>query len=168
MLRVAVKTRPPDDKPPALLAHAICSACRSGRQVILSCTSNWTPAGGVDYYANATGISRPCREKRLFYCAVQLDTSGLVLPHVPKSRACRPRPLPHHLPHAPPLPAPGLDHNAFFSSPAPKALFKKYIAAIVGRKNTITGRAYSQDPTIMWEAPAGALLGCLMQGELTP
>lgn len=95
--------------------------------------------------------------KRLIYCTVQLDASGSVLLHVQNSRACRLRPLPHHLPHAPPPPAPGLDHNAFFSSPAPKALFKKYIAAIVGRKNTITGRAYSEDPTVMWEAAAGAL-----------
>ncbi|KAL4437982.1 hypothetical protein ABPG77_004203 [Micractinium sp. CCAP 211/92] len=82
------------------LDYFLSEAGKRGLKVILSCTSNWTPAGGVDYYANATG----------------------------------------------------LDHNAFFSSPAPKALFKKYIAAIVGRKSTITGRAYSEDPTIMaWD-----------------
>lgn len=50
-----------------------------------------------------------------------------------------------------------MDHNAFFSSPAPKALFKKYVAAIIGRQNTITGRAYSEDPTIMSEPWEGAL-----------
>lgn len=30
----------------------------AARQVILSFTSNWTPEGGVDYYANATGAAR--------------------------------------------------------------------------------------------------------------
>ncbi|KAL4425642.1 hypothetical protein ABPG75_009658 [Micractinium tetrahymenae] len=82
------------------LDYFLSEAGRRGLKVILSFTSNWTPAGGVDYYANATGM----------------------------------------------------DHNGFFSAPAPKSLFKKYIAAIVGRKNTITGRTYSEDPTIMaWD-----------------
>jgi hypothetical protein len=42
-----------------------------------------------------------------------------------------------------------VQHNAFFSNPATKSLFKQYISAIVTRKNTITGRANRDDPTIM-------------------
>ncbi len=48
----------------------------------------------------------------------------------------------------PPL-ASGVDHNAFFSKPATKALFQQYVSAIT-RTNTITGRANRDDPTIMW------------------
>jgi len=42
-----------------------------------------------------------------------------------------------------------VDHNAFFSNPATKKLFKQYVHTVVTRQNTITGRAYSADPTIM-------------------
>jgi mannan endo-1,4-beta-mannosidase len=40
-------------------------------------------------------------------------------------------------------------HNDFFTNPATKSLFKDYIRVIVTRTNTITGRTYSNDPTIM-------------------
>jgi mannan endo-1,4-beta-mannosidase len=46
-------------------------------------------------------------------------------------------------------PASGVDHNAFFSKPATKALFQQYVSAIITRTNTITGRANRDDPTIM-------------------
>lgn len=66
-------------------------------QVILSFASNWTPAGGVDFYAKSAGVS----------------------------------------------------HNDFFTSDAAKSLYKKYVKAIIQRKNSITGFTYSEDPTIM-------------------
>lgn len=51
----------------------------------------------------------------------------------------------------------GVDHNAFFSAAAPKALFKDYMRAIITRTNTITGRALRDDPTIMWVSAGGAV-----------
>lgn len=46
------------------------------------------------------------------------------------------------------MPAGGT-HNDFFTSPATKVLFRDYVAAIVGRVNTITGRPNRDDPAIM-------------------
>lgn len=45
--------------------------------------------------------------------------------------------------------ATGASHNDFFTAPAPKALFKDYVKAIVTRTNTIIGLKYSDDATIM-------------------
>jgi mannan endo-1,4-beta-mannosidase len=39
------------------LDYALVQARERGLKVILSFASNWTPAGGVDFYANATGVS---------------------------------------------------------------------------------------------------------------
>lgn len=54
-------------------------------------------------------------------------------------------PATHPLPR---MPAGGT-HNDFFTSPATKVLFRDYVAAIVGRVNTITGRPNRDDPAIM-------------------
>ncbi|PRW59651.1 nitrilase 2 isoform A [Chlorella sorokiniana] len=82
------------------LDYLLAEAGARGLKVILSFTSNWTPMGGVDQFANMTGGS----------------------------------------------------HNDFFSKEAPKALFKDFVRTIVTRTNTITGRRYSEDPTIMaWD-----------------
>lgn len=40
-------------------------------------------------------------------------------------------------------------HQEFFTNPAVKALYKKHIAFMAGRVNSINGRKYSEDPTIM-------------------
>ena len=82
---------------------------------------------------------------------------------------CRRRPV-HHPPlpamlqvtllcpaALPPRPAAGTTHNEFFTAAAPKALFKYYAWAVVGRTSTITGRTYKDDPTIM--AWVGAAAG---------
>lgn len=75
-------------------------ARKRGLKLILSFTSNWTPTGGVDEYANMTGTQ----------------------------------------------------HNDFFSNPATMALYQDYLKTIVTRTNTINGRAYKDDPTIMaWD-----------------
>ncbi len=43
-------------------------------------------------------------------------------------------------------------HDDFYSDPEARALFKAYIAYVLNRKNTYTGRYYKDDPTIlMWE-----------------
>ncbi|MED6109868.1 hypothetical protein PIB30_037526 [Stylosanthes scabra] len=44
------------------------------------------------------------------------------------------------------------DEDEFFSNPIAKQYYKNHIKAVVGRRNTITGVAYQDDPTIFaWE-----------------
>ena len=40
-------------------------------------------------------------------------------------------------------------HEDFFSKPAPMQLYKNSVQKIIGRVNTISGRMYRDDPTIM-------------------
>lgn len=79
------------------LDYVVNEAYKRGIKLILSFTSNWTPAGGVDFYAEAVGGT----------------------------------------------------HNDFFTNEGAKNLYKKYMAAVLQRKNTLTGRTYSDEPTIM-------------------
>ena len=49
-----------------------------------------------------------------------------------------------------PRPLPGLqDHEQFYTDAACKKLYKDTAAAIIGRVNSINGRCYRDDPTIM-------------------
>lgn len=41
------------------------------------------------------------------------------------------------------------EHEQFFTEPACKQLYKDSAAAIIGRVNSINGRRYRDDPTIM-------------------
>ena len=50
-------------------------------------------------------------------------------------------------------------HQDFFTNSAVKALYKKHIAFVTGRTNSINGRKYSEDATIMaWCVIAAALI----------
>ena len=50
-------------------------------------------------------------------------------------------------------------HQDFFTNSAVKALYKKHIAFVTGRTNSINGRKYSDDATIMaWCVIAAALI----------
>lgn len=40
-------------------------------------------------------------------------------------------------------------HSLFFNDSGAKAIYKDYVRAIITRKNTVNGRLYSHDPTIM-------------------
>ncbi len=40
-------------------------------------------------------------------------------------------------------------HEDFFSDPMPMQIYKESVQAIIGRINTINGRMYRDDPTIM-------------------
>lgn len=42
----------------------------------------------------------------------------------------------------------GGSHEAFFSDPRAKALYKGHVAAVLGRVNSLSGRRYADDPTI--------------------
>jgi mannan endo-1,4-beta-mannosidase len=43
-------------------------------------------------------------------------------------------------------------HHEFYTAPEVKQAFKDYIAHLVGRKNTVNGRLYREDPTVFsWE-----------------
>ena len=42
-----------------------------------------------------------------------------------------------------------MSHNDFFTAAGTKELFRDYVRAVVTRVNTITGRTYREDPTIM-------------------
>jgi mannan endo-1,4-beta-mannosidase len=45
-----------------------------------------------------------------------------------------------------------VSHNDFFTHGPTKQLFKDYVRALLTRTNTITGRQYSEDPTVMaWD-----------------
>lgn len=58
-----------------------------------------------------------------------------------------PRPSPYYVViHAIPHPQ---EHEQFFTEPACKAMYKSSAAAIIGRVNSINGRQYRDDPTIM-------------------
>ena len=51
-----------------------------------------------------------------------------------------------------PWPAFALFSAQFYANPEAVALFHKYVKSIVTRRNTITGKLYSEDPTIMaWQ-----------------
>lgn len=40
-------------------------------------------------------------------------------------------------------------HSLFFNDTGAKEIYKDYVRTIVSRENTINGRLYSQDPTLM-------------------
>lgn len=41
------------------------------------------------------------------------------------------------------------DHNAFYTDPAIKNTYKEFVTTVINRRNTINGRLYKDDPTIM-------------------
>ena len=62
-------------------------------------------------------------------------------------RAAPPAPTQAH-----PVEFAGVSHNDFFTNPATKSLFKDFVSTIITRTNTITGRKYADDPTMMaWD-----------------
>lgn len=65
--------------------------------------------------------------------------------------------------HPPPvLPAAGGSQlSDFYTQPGPRELYKQYISAILGRRNTYTGRLYSEEPCILGcVSGLGAVGGC--------
>lgn len=43
----------------------------------------------------------------------------------------------------------GTQLSDFYTQEGPKSLYKRYVAAVVGRRNSISGRLYSEDPCIL-------------------
>lgn len=137
---------------------------RPSSQLILAFTSNWTPTGGVPEYLEWAGSDQQvgrqvqgraegCRQLRDGHWA-----TTRICPRLPpllalctgaqaKAAAAAQRrqrsARPSH-PAAPPTP-----QVDFFTSPAIKQMFKGWVETLVSRVNTINGRTYRDDPTIM-------------------
>lgn len=71
-----------------------------------------------------------------------------------------PGPSPHPLcsPHPPTPPHPQVQkyevrrHALFFTDPSCRAMYRAHVAALAGRRNSVTGQLYRDDPTIMaWD-----------------
>uniref|UniRef100_A0A383VL97 mannan endo-1,4-beta-mannosidase n=1 Tax=Tetradesmus obliquus TaxID=3088 RepID=A0A383VL97_TETOB len=109
------------------LDYVIDSASRHGIRLILSFIDNWKYYNGVDQYVDWCG---PGRTMARFEEKNGGDTDTTVRSVAQNEYET-------------------LRHALFFKEEACKALYKDHVDAITGRKNSINGLLYKNDPTIL-------------------
>ena len=127
-------------------------SCSSSTQLILAFTSNWTPTGGIPEYLKWAGTDQQASAQQQHVCAAHCA----LLP-APPQQPCAPsrlrahpiRPHPHPHPPRPTPPHPTPPQVDFYTRDDIKGWYRGWVEAVVNRVNTINGRTYKDDPTVL-------------------
>ncbi|KAL4422049.1 hypothetical protein ABPG77_004865 [Micractinium sp. CCAP 211/92] len=108
----------------------IAEAERAGLRVILSLADNWKRRGGVDEYVDWSETAPPRDEQ----FPPVVDSSGDVSTegYTPEQRAYENR-----------------RKSLFFKDEGCRHMYKDHMRTVLERRNTVSGRAYKDDPTIL-------------------
>ncbi|KAG2452701.1 hypothetical protein HYH02_002933 [Chlamydomonas schloesseri] len=143
------------------LDHVVAAAAAAGLRLVLSLADNWKYAGGVDQYVDWSNTAPPRTRTRppdtlgdptgvkvgRPSAAAGASAAGVARPRSNANSTQKDQQQQQLLLEG--LRYEAGRHALFFSDPGARELYRRHAAAILTRRNTLTGRLYRDEPAIL-------------------